>query len=388
MRRRALAGVVAGLVAGFMVLTACSGSDGPKGTDGALPASLRGLLLMDCWHDTATVLNPKTATLENKYALARTSQKDVSLPSFCNQSYGSQYGSGMSVISPDRRLLASQRRFDDGGRHVGYSDAASGKFIDMSTRLKLNANGEFTDKGSGADDFAGPIMDTTVGFGPDGTYYLERADKVYAAKAPLYAEFTAVSGDPLIGTRSAGGRAATVRNGREPQVEVPAGTPDIAAYRPEAKAETVDARYAPLGFDRADQSAGSSCYGVDWIDADHLLCRGSSSGGPKVISLVGATLTPAATYVKANSCSCDNRQYVMVLPAGAVTNLVPKTQRELTGFVVRPGAGTVVFLASSGSDLLLYEATLQSGATPTKLGTFKAPDGTPSGVSYLSLQWR
>jgi hypothetical protein len=257
----------------------------------------------------------------------------------------------------------------------------------MSARLKLDANGELTDEGSGADDFAGPIIDRLVGFDADGAFHFVRADALYSSPGPAYREFVKEPGGTTIGARLGGGPFAAVSTGGAAMIEVPASTPQAPAAGSTDR-EGGSLRYAPVVIDAADSVGRSTrCDSLQWIDATRLLCSASSSG-PIVLDLAHAVLTPADAAARTGRCNdCYGRQYAMVLPAGAVTDLVPKTQRELSGFVVRPSDGTVLFLAGSGKDALLWAASGRPGGTPTKLGLISLGDDAPPATSYLTLRW-
>ena len=123
----------------------------------------------------------------------------------------------MSASSPDGALRGATRSSaGDDSRHVGYISISTGTFTDLSVRLRLDAFGELTDEGSGADDFAGPIKDGLIGFGPDGRFYLERAGSVFSAGGPQYSEFSRQEAEPILGVRFAAGGPLAISNSGAP----------------------------------------------------------------------------------------------------------------------------------------------------------------------------
>lgn len=380
---------LAGAAAALAVLAACS-SDGGGGGSKALDWRSAGLVLIDCWNDSAYSLAADTATLGGKSALHAKPDAKVTPADDCYRN--TRYGPGVDTISSDGAKRGATKSFtEDGSQHVGYIEVETGKFTDLSNRLKLDAFGELTDEGSGADDFAGPIKDQLIGFGADGRFYLRRADAVFAADGPSYAQFSALEADPMLGVRyQPGGRLAAVGFADTPLVEVGADAPVIKPYGGAGDRYLgEDARYAPLVFNDADAGkVPSYCQSLDWIDATHLLCVGND-GNPGLIDFTEPTLARAADYAQERGCGdCFGREYVWAMPPGSFRALVPKTQRELSGFVIEPGAGRVLFLASDGDDVRLYAIGSARGATPENRGAFSLGDDSPPGASYLTLRWR
>lgn len=372
-----------------LILSACSSEPNGPGSSGnkILPATTKGLLMLDCWKDTATPVDAKTAKTSMTFDLSAEPAKGVYVDLGCNDS-SETYGPGVSSYNPDHTLIAAWRDGQDKSRHVGFIAAATGKFTDLSTRLKLNANGEFTDEGSGADDFAGPISDTAVGFGADGTFYVARAGKLYAAAGPAYKSFADTPKNFVVGQRlTEDGLAVTASWTGDLELSLPAGTPKIPAYYPESGSESSPG-YAPVLLSEQD-NGNFRCERVRWINEKYLLCM-ATSRQPVVVDVSGAKLVAAPEYAKADSCSeCYGQQYLWQVPDKSVRSLVPKTQRELVGFVVAKDGQSVFFLGSGGDNqAILYSVSLKKGATPTKLGTINlAEDAAPS-FSYLTLQLR
>lgn len=381
---------VAGAAVALAVVGACS-SGGGSGGDGVLDPQGSGLILIDCWHDVAYELDADTGEKGRKGQLFAKPDSTVSPTDDC---YGAsrRNGPGMSGLNADGSKRGATKSFaDDGARHVGYIDVGTGKFTDLSTRLKLDAFGELTDEGSGADDFAGPIKDSLIGFGTDGRFYLERAASVFSAAGPDFKAFSKHEAEPVLGVRFApGGRLAVSDVGAPVLIEVSANAPALGPYQGgDDRYLGEDARYAPLVFpDDANGELPGYCEAISWIDATHLLCDGNN-GAPGIIDFTEPTLASAADYAKSRGCGyCYGREYVWVMGEDAYRTLVPKTQRELSGFAIEPGTGKVLFLATDGDDVRLYAVGSSRGATPEVRGEFSLGDDAPPGLDYLTLRFR
>lgn len=379
---------LAGVASALIVLAACSSGGGDASK--VLDPRTTGLVLIDCWHDTAYPLSTDKAALGRKSAVHAKADSAISVAEDCYQS--NRYGPGIDTVSADGAKRGATRSYaEDGAQHAGFIEVATGTFTDLSKRLKLDAFGELTDEGSGADDFAGPIKDQLIGFGTDGRFYLRRADSVFAADGPSFEQFSKLEAEPMLGVRyEPGTKLAAVGFADAPLVEVTADAPHIEAYlRGGDRYLGEDARYAPLIFDKSDDGkVPSYCADLDWIDTTHLLCIGNDRV-PGIIDFTAPTLAGAAEYAHDRSCSeCFGREYVWLMPPGAYRTLVPQTQRTLSGFVVEPGAGRVLFLASNGKDVRLYAIGSARGATPDNRGSFSLGDDSPPGADYLTLRWR
>jgi hypothetical protein len=379
---------LAGAVAALVVLAACSSNGGDASK--VLDPRGEGLVLIDCWHDVAYPVDADTGKLGRKGALFAKPDSTVAPAEDCYRS--NSYGPGVSTVSSDGvKRAATKSSTADGARHVGYVDVSTGTFTDLSKRLKLDAFGELTDAGSAADDFAGPIKDELIGFGADGEFYLRRADSVFAAAGPSFEQFAKLEAAPLLGVRfDPSARLAALTYADQVLVELSADTPLVEPYGGSTDRYLgEDARYAPLIFSPADtEPAPSHCVDLQWVDATHLLCI-DSEGLPGLIDFTAPTLARAADYAQARGCGdCYGREYVWLMPEGSYRALVPKTQRDLSGFLVEPGTGQVLFLAANGDDIRLYGVGSARGATPQIRGAFSLGDSSPPGADYLTLRWR
>ncbi len=387
--RRLVSAVAA---AAAIALVACSDDGSGRGGLDVLDPGTSGLVLIDCWHDVAYELDAETGRTGAKRALFADPGGDVMPADDCRE-LDRENGPGISIVSADGARRGATKSFDDdGARHVGYIDVRTGAFTDLSERLKLDAFGEPTDEGSGTDDFAGPILDRLIGFGADGRFYLRRAESVFSAPGPDFAQFTRHEADPVLGVRlTPDGRGALSDYDTAVAVEVGADAPPLAPYeRADERYLGEDARYAPLVFSAADERSDAVptfCRDLAWIDATHLLCD-EYTGEPGVIDVTEAVLAPAAQVAETRGCGeCYGREYVWLMPDGAYRPLAPRTQRELSGFAVEPGTAQVLFLASDGEDVRLYSAGTGHGSTPQVRGEFSLGDDAPPGLEYLALRF-
>ncbi|MTD16933.1 hypothetical protein GIS00_23645 [Nakamurella sp. YIM 132087] len=368
-------------VAGMVLLAGCGGSSSTSSGEPPVPADVRGPLLVDCWNDTLTELDPASAARGRSFAFAAEDDGAVRL---CDWSPGDGAG-GVTAYRADGTLLAASRSGDDDSSHAGFLDVATGTFTDLSARLRLDANGDYTDEGSGVDDFAGPVKDRVLGFAPDGSLLFVRAAKRYAAAAPGYTDFRRLPDDELIGLTSPDGSRTAGTSLWSGVLSLPAGTPDVP---PGTDTDPADVRtpagFAPIALLGEDVAEDVGCDRIGWIDDATLLCQ--DTGSVTLVDLSGAQLVAATDLAEqVASCSlCWTSSWIWTLPAGSVRDATPASSRELFGFVADPARGVAWFLADAGTAIRLYSIGSRRGATPKLVGEFQVGDD-PTGSSWTGL---